>query len=59
MKNFIFRPHLSHIYLISNLFFHPERNIGFLFLRIEQLLAEGEVDDFSKSWDELGKKEIK
>ena len=23
MTNFIFRPHLSHIYLISNLFFHP------------------------------------
>ena len=23
MTNFIFRPHLSHIYIISNLFFHP------------------------------------
>ena len=26
VTNFIFRPHLSHIYLISNLFFHPVMN---------------------------------
>ena len=34
------------------------RNIGFLFLGIEQLLAKGTVEEFSKSWDE-SKKERK
>ena len=51
MTNFIFRPHLSHIYLISNLFFHPvmqKMNVRFVGQAINRIYAVLLVNSFYK-----------